>query len=517
MSSPEAVINEVTLPKKKHRWISKTICMFLLSVSVVLFFAARWYIGKFGNVGFDSILFTIFSNVKGAQTDEMVTSFLIRGAIPSVLIIATVGYVLFFFSNKRSFSITLKKKNFKLLPLKHHFSVIISVMLSFVLLISAAATAGLTNYVYSMVAKTEIFDEEYVDPMSVGIEFPEQKRNLIYIFLESMETTYFSKEDGGGLEYNLIPELYSMAENNVNFSHNDGIGGLYATNGATWTVAAMTAHSSGVPLKAPRVFSRNSYGSDNFLPGLNTLSDVLAANGYFQALMVGSTADFANRDVFYRDHGVNEIYDLTTARAEGFVPPDYHDGWWGLEDANLFRYAQQKLTEMSTKDQPFALTMLTVDTHMTGGHLCFKCENKYEEKYENVLSCSSHQVDEFVNWIKQQDFYKDTTIVIVGDHLTMDSEYIGRNVQPKFDRRVYNCIINSAVEGVNYKNRQATTLDMFPTTLAAMGCKIEGERLGLGTNLFSDKETLSERMGYDDFNYQISYNSNFYNDNFLGE
>ena len=36
-------------------------------------------------------------------------------------------------------------------------------------------------------------DDNYVDPSSVNITFPEQKRNLIYIFLESMEMTYADK------------------------------------------------------------------------------------------------------------------------------------------------------------------------------------------------------------------------------------------------------------------------------------------------------------------------------------
>ena len=33
-------------------------------------------------------------------------------------------------------------------------------------------------------------DDNYVDPASVNLSFPEKKINLIYIFLESMEITY---------------------------------------------------------------------------------------------------------------------------------------------------------------------------------------------------------------------------------------------------------------------------------------------------------------------------------------
>ena len=54
-------------------------------------------------------------------------------------------------------------------------------------------------------------------------------------------------------------------------------------------------------------------------------------------------------------------------------------------------------------------------------------------------------------------------------------------------------------------------MDMFPTTLAALGCKIKGERLALGTNLFSDKKTLLETYGYDEVADGLSKRSSFYN------
>ena len=55
------------------------------------------------------------------------------------------------------------------------------------------------------------------------------------------------------------------------------------------------------------------------------------------------------------------------------------------------------------------------------------------------------------------------------------------------------------------------TLDLFPTTLAAMGCKIEGDKLGLGTNLYSSKKTLYEEFGEDFVNSELSKNSEFVN------
>ena len=40
-------------------------------------------------------------------------------------------------------------------------------------------------------------EEYYVDPSDVTITFPEQKRNLLMIYLESTEVTFSSEEYGG--------------------------------------------------------------------------------------------------------------------------------------------------------------------------------------------------------------------------------------------------------------------------------------------------------------------------------
>ena len=97
----------------------------------------------------------------------------------------------------------------------------------------------------------------------------------------------------------------------------------------------------------------------------------------------------------------------------------------------------------------------------------------------------------------------------------MDNQYFVRNVDENYERHVYNCIINAPIDAENTKNRVFTPMDMFPTTLAAIGCQIEGERLGLGTNLFSARKTLAEEKGIEYLNEQIAKRSEYYIENFL--
>ena len=71
------------------------------------------------------------------------------------------------------------------------------------------------------------------------------------------------------------------------------------------------------------------------------------------------------------------------------------------------------------------------------------------------------------------------------------------------------------MEPAREKNRLFTTLDLFPSTLAAMGVQIEGERLGLGTNLFSGKQTLAEEYGYEHLFEELKKKSLFYDNEIL--
>jgi phosphoglycerol transferase len=47
--------------------------------------------------------------------------------------------------------------------------------------------------------------------------------------------------------------------------------------------------------------------------------------------------------------------------------------------------------------------------------------------------------------------------------------------------------------------------------LAALGCEIEGDHLGLGVNLFSGEQTLSEQYGYDYLFQELRKQSATYN------
>lgn len=369
---------------------------------------------------------------------------------------------------------------------------------------------GVSQYLADRSQFSTLYEDHYVRPDKTLVTFPEQKKNLIYIFCESMETTFASPDAGGLSPVNLIPELTQLAQENQTFTAADSsaIGGARTPISTTWTVAGMVAQTAAVPLNSGNdIYCQNLANESEFLPNVTSLGNILEANGYRNMLMCGSDAAYAGRANYFSQHGNYEIFDLHTARSTGKVPEDYEE-WWGFEDIKLFEYAQEALLDLASSDQPFNFTMLTADTHFSGGYLCPDCPDTHEERYENVIACSDHKIAEFVRWIQAQPFYENTTIVISGDHLSMDG-YVTALAGDGDGRRTFVTVINGP-ECKFEENRDYTTLDLYPTTLEALGAAVEGGRLGLGTSLYSGERTLSEELGFDEFNHQLGLNSMYY-------
>ncbi|MBR6510234.1 MAG: LTA synthase family protein [Clostridia bacterium] len=499
--------------KKALKVFGNILICILIVFSFLAFNSAGWYLQKYGDVGFDAILFTLFSNTAGVE-QGLIRSYL-ACTIPITILFSSIIIFLLFYNAKNKLVLYIRKFKICIFPFKRIFSKLFAVILSLIILLVTANNIKVFEFIDGKTNPSLFYEENYVDPENVKITFPENKRNLIYIFIESMETTYFSVEEGGAIKTNVVPELYSLANENINFSNNNGVGGAYVLPGATWTIAATVAQTAGITLNLP-VKDGNSLGKNReFMPNLYGITDILHNNGYYQSFMCGSDADFGSRRQYYLDHGVDKIFDYYTAMDDGIIAKDFHDGWWGISDYDLYDYAKQELPKIASKNKPFAFFMLTVDTHHLEGNVCPKCDNKYAEQYENVFSCASKQMGDFINWAKSQDFYVNTTFVIVGDHNSMNMEYVSRNVYDGYDRMLYNAYINSAISTEFSKNREFSQVDFFPTTLAALGCEIDGDALGLGVNLFSGKKTLAEEYGIQYFSVEIMKKSKLYNNKFL--
>jgi len=504
-------------PSKK-RFVKPIVASVLLLCANLLFFLMIWLLDRYDHVQFDQVLYQLKSPAAGTSGTIIWDAMLRIVLLGSVIAGAELLLWLFLAGKLESKLAKFKKyvsysasKTAVFFKKRFMSMAAMTLVLSVIIFIFRLEVH---TFVANAFAKSDFIEAHYVDPDKTKITFPTEKRNLIYIFLESMENTFSDTDAGGNITDDFMPELSALAKDNVSFSGNNEKHGAYCYVGARWTAAAMFAQTSGVIIKVPINF--DTYGNDGtYMPGITTLGDILEKEGYEQSILLGSDAGFAARDVYFTEHGNYKITDVNSLISEGKLPEDYWK-WWGFEDVKLFDFAKEEISRLASLGKPFNFTTLTADTHFPSGYVCEECGNEYGEQYSNVIACSSKQVSEFIDWIKEQPFYENTTIILSGDHLTMDPEFLA-DIDESYVRTAYNCIINPASEPIKENGREFATFDMFPTTLAALGVSIEGDRLGLGTNLFSSEETLTEKYGYDKLEEELNKSSDFYIETFYDE
>ena len=487
-------------------WIGMLFSILLVVSGVLLVALARWVFATWNGLKMDEVIYHINAPIEGTGGD-MIASGIVNCVIPAGLAGLFYTAALLMYRKRRR----VRKYLVRLGAVCGALMIVLTMIFSWNRL-------DMGTYISNELNASSFIEDHYADPAKVSITFPEKKRNVIYIYLESMEMTYSDAMNGGAFNRNVIPELTALGEANEDFSGSDPLlNGADVLPGSTYTMAAMFTQTTGLPLKVDLsdtfTDARGSFNKmntqDSFFSGVTSLGDILKKEGYNQVLMLGSNATFGGRRLYFSQHGDYEIDDYEWAIEQGLIPENYYV-FWGYEDAKLFSYAKDRLTDLAAQDKPFNFSMLTVDTHFEDGYYCDLCTDSFRgNQYANVMACSSRQVADFVNWVKEQDFYEDTTIIIAGDHLTMDTDFC-QNVGENYDRRTFNVWINPAAEPADPdRKRSYSTLDCFPATLAAMGCQIEGDRLGLGTNLFSAEDTLMEQYGYEELAEEMSRKSEF--------
>ena len=474
---------------------------YIAIILLVLLFAALIYLrNTWPYVSYAELLFHLKTSFDGTNP-EMIYEPLIQYGIPAVIAIVAIILILK----------VIKKKN-------HLAYRITALVILLCLVLSNAAnlymfnknTRVLTDFYNAVFRKSssDFVEKLYVDPANVSMTFPEEKRNLIYIYLESMEISFADEANGGAFSDNYIPNLTKLAEEYDDFSGTDStLDGGISLPGTNWTTGALFAQTSAIPLDLP-VEEASITDAEQFFPTLTTMGDILLDAGYTSVVELGTEAGFGGQGAYYRKHGDYAVHDVAYAKEQGLIPQDYNE-WWGYEDEKLFEFAKQDITELAKSSEPFNYTMFTMDTHCQDGFICRLCDDKYgDNQYANVIACSDKQVSEFIKWIQQQDFYENTTIVVTGDHPTMDADFLA-DIDGEYQRKTYTCIINSAVTPQLDTRREFATIDLFPTILAALGVQMDSDRLGCGTNLYGTRETIIEEYGKDVCWTEFSIGSDF--------
>ena len=336
------------------------------------------------------------------------------------------------------------------------------------------------------------FSDYYQDPSLTPIS--EEHPNLVYIFAESFEDTYFDET----IFPSLVSELRPIREQSVSFSQ------IKQAQGTGWTIAGMTAVQCGIPLVTPSANAHSPQGNSmskmsTFYSGAVCMSDMLHKEGYKLIYRSGSALDFAGVDKLYRTHQFDDIKGIKELKPllqnQGYQTP------WGLYDDTLFDLAMNDFKKFSKTKQKFAMFISTMDTHHPYGHVSKSCKaQKYKDGTNSMLNsvaCSDELIAKFIKQIIDSPYGKNTIIVVGSDHLAMHNMAIEDLM--KGERRNQFMIVDTRLNSGQKIEKVGTTLDIGATLLPFLG--FDG-KLGLGRNLLGEEPSLE--ASFDNFDKLLS-------------
>lgn len=353
-------------------------------------------------------------------------------------------------------------------------------------------------------AEVSTFIEENYNDCKVSFN---EKRNLVLIFLESIESGY---TNASALGKNLIQELEELSINNVSFS------GYIQTHGSGWTQASLVNMLLGIPLMWPDglCFNKRSQRSivNEFLPHAASLTRTLYNNGYSTNIFLGSSTVFSDKNKLFATHKIENVYDKPFFDKNGYdTNENYGITYWGYKDDFIYKKAFDEYKQLSSSNKPFFLMVETVDTHFPNGYV-EQDQVEFGDIRDSIRQ-SSIMCSNFVKKLYEYNNLHNTTVVIVGDHLWIMNPLakFTEKMENIKSREIYNVFINSAISNKQIQTKRCyAPFDMAPTILEAIGANLHKNRFGLGTSLFSKEKTLLEKYGVQYVNEELAKRSPFY-------
>ena len=328
--------------------------------------------------------------------------------------------------------------------------------------------------------------------------------NIIYVFLEGLERTY-GETSGFGDAYAPIREL---GEANLELTN---IHQIYATG---WSLAGTVATQCGVPMMGNVFSAMNGWSNyDPIVPQAVCMSDLTAARGYKNIYMSSHDVAGANNSKFgygnfYNSHGGVQFINRFDLSEEFGETKMIDRGWsgWGYRDDLVMEHALNVLDQLLSDDQPFFLTVATMDTHGPRAFRSDSCLGRGEpvitQDIIDAVRCTSALAAKFVRQLKEKTAGTNTKIVVLSDHLAHhNSAY---DTLEQFDRR-NTVIFLQDDQPPAHIDKPGSMLDLFPTILDWIGwLPTDDPGAGLGVSLLRDDETLVERFGVDVINQRLS-------------
>lgn len=326
------------------------------------------------------------------------------------------------------------------------------------------------------------FSSNVIIPRYDMIVPPTKLKNLILYQVEAFDNSYTSTSFGGVLNESRLPFAESLILNKdyVHFSDRESgkLGGAQETKYAAWSTPATLSTMCALPYLPDNARDINGESNDNFFPKILCMTDILKHFGYELSITFGAPMYEWGYGYIFEKHGCTNFTLASGWEYDHIMIPQFKD--------NIRKAYETK--------KPFFAFFSTMDNHRPG-RICDDCPND-ENKFYRACRCTDNRLREFLDWCKKQPWYEDTVIIVYGDHLPKNGHITIDPGYKSFKKRIYNLHINRQnTKIIDFQStfRNYTNLDHYPTFLAAAGFTIKGDRLGLGTNLYSNKKTVLEK------------------------
>jgi phosphoglycerol transferase len=340
--------------------------------------------------------------------------------------------------------------------------------------------------------------QSYRDPKAIQNFHP--NKNLVYIYMEGLERTYFDPQ----IFPDVAPRLRKWEDSNATTAFT-GIRQIASARARTgFTMGGIVASQCGIPIvtDAPNA-NKMLREANNFLPGVTCLGDVLKEAGYRQTFVGGAKLAFAGKGRFFTSHG----FDTVLGKDE-LLEKYYHNETnvpmvnWGLNDDAMLDIAFDQYKTLSASNDPFSLYTLTLDTHDLHPSPSCKEDNVLvgDKTMLDSVRCTDYLVDKFLRRVVNHDIKHDinNTLIVVGsDHLHMSYSNIQKHIHQRNGhgkQRRNSLIVVDNGNGPSVHDMPGTTMDIPSTILKFLGRP--DAAFGLGRDLTSRK-TRSSRG--DDF------------------
>ncbi|GLR08507.1 phosphatidylglycerol--membrane-oligosaccharide glycerophosphotransferase [Mixta theicola] len=463
-----------------------SVILFMASIAIYAYKAGRntfWYLSLLLILGLFIILnATLYASnyFTGEGINDAVIYTLtnsLTGAGVSKYVLPGIGLVLALFLVFCLLSWLLRRRGDR----PHHFGYsLLALLLALASIKTTPAFQQVTDLIVSQTGSGSAdFARWYHEPQK---RIAKPTLNLVYIYGESLERTYFDEQAFP----HLAPELSRLKRQQaLDFTQTEQL------PGTEYTIAGMVASQCGIPLFAP--FEGNASAAlSSFFPQNVCLGDILKNSGYQTWFMQGADLRFAGKDTFLKSHGIDHLYGLQELK-DRVADPSYRNNW-GFYDDTVMDEVWQKFEQLSQQKQPFALFTLTVDTHHPDGFISRSCQHKsysYEGKPNQSLSavaCSQEHVARLIERILASPWAKNTLIVVSSDHLAMNNtawEYLNAHQRDNLFM-----IIRGDRAQPQLLTMKRSSLDNGATVLDLLG----GDKaIGLGRSSLSDR-SLSEQF-----------------------